>query len=485
LSDKLTVPGLSEDENVVLNLLREQLDAKRERNLLRSAYYDGRHAVRQVGGVIPPQYHKLGLVLGWTAKGVDGLARRCNLDKFVWSGGDLESLGMAELEDSNFLLSEIAQGRTDSLLHGVSYLITTRGDESAGEPAALVHSRDGLAATGEWNVRRRALDSLLSVTSWKDDRITGFVLYLPNLTISAEKGAGNRWAVQRSEHAFGVPVDPQVYRPRSSRRMGRSRLTRPAMAIQDSALRSLIRLEAHMDIYAIPKMILLGADDSIFKNEDGSPKASWQLALGRAFGIPDDDDPANPNPRADVKQFSAESPAPHLSNLNTQAKLMARETDLPDADFALADMANPTSGDSYIASRENLIAEAEGAMDDWSVPIRRTATRALAIQNGLDAVPESWAGIAPKWRSPIYLSRAAAADAGAKQLSAVPWLAETEVGLELLGLDEQQIQRAVAEKQRVTGRDVVAALANRSTTPQGAADAVSTGVTGGPAATDG
>jgi hypothetical protein len=33
---------------------------------------------------------------------------------------------------TNFLLSELAQGRTDSLIHGVSYLITTRGDESAG-----------------------------------------------------------------------------------------------------------------------------------------------------------------------------------------------------------------------------------------------------------------------------------------------------------------------------------------------------------------
>lgn len=472
MSDKLSVPGLSEGENVVLNVLREQLDAKRERNLLRSSYYDGRHAVRQVGSVIPPQYQKLGLVLGWAAKGVDGLARRCNLDKMVWTGGDLGSLGMAELEDSNFLSSEISQGRTDSLLHGVSYLITTRGDESAGEPAALVHARDGLNATGEWNVRKRALDSLLSVTSWRDDKITGFVLYLPNLTISAQKSANNRWSVDRSEHTFGVPVDPLVYRPRSSRRMGRSRLTRPAMAIQDSALRSLIRLEAHMDIYAIPKMILLGADDSIFKNEDGSPKASWQIALGRAFGIPDDDDPSNPNARADVKQFSAESPAPHLANLNTQAKLMARETDLPDADFALADMANPTSGDSYIASRENLIAEAEGAMDDWSVPIRRTVARALAIQNGLDAVPEAWAGIEPKWRSPIYLSRAAAADAGAKQIAAVPWLAESEVGLELLGLDEQQIERAVADRRRASGRAVIAALRPAQPVAAVTADAV-------------
>jgi hypothetical protein len=146
-------------------------------------------------------------------------------------------------------------------------------------------------------------------------------------------------------------------------------------------------------------------------------------------------------------------------------------------------MANPTSEGSYIAGRDNLIAEAEGAMDDWSISIRRSVTTALAIQNGESSIPESWASIDTKWRSPLYLSRSAAADAGSKQISAAPWLADTEVGLELLGLDEQQIRRALAEKQRLTGRDVVAALANR-TTGQGAADAVSTGVAGGTATTD-
>jgi hypothetical protein len=228
------------------------------------------------------------------------------------------------------------------------------------------------------------------------------------------------------------------------------------MSHQDSALRSLVRLEGHMDVYTIPKLILLGADESIFKNADGSPKASWQIALGRTFGIPDDDEAVNP--RADVKQFDASSPEPHLAQLNALAKLMARETDLPDSDFALTDMANPTSADSYSASRENLISEAEGTMDDWSVPIRRTVNRALAIQNGLTEVPEAWGSIETKWRSPIYLSKAAAADAGAKQISVVPWLAETEVGLELLGLDEQQIRRAMADKRRAAGRAVVAAL---------------------------
>jgi len=461
VSDKtLHVPGLSEDKTVTLNLLAKKLKDRSNRNKLRSDYYDGKRAIRQVSSVIPPQYYRLAMALGWAAKGVDGLARRCNLDGMTWAGGDLDSLGFQELADENFLYSEFASGRTDSLIHGVSYLITTQGDD--GEPRALVHAKDALNATGEWNARRRSLDNLLSVTSRERDEITGFVLYLDGETISAEQDAGVWRITDRSEHPWHVPVDPLVYRPRSSKRMGRSRITRPLMGFQDAALRALVRLEGHMDIYSIPQLIILGAPESIFKNADGSLKPSWKVALGRAFGIPDDDDPTAAQPRADVKQFNAQSPEPHLANLNTLAKLAARETDLSDADFALTDLANPTAADSYSEARENLIAEAEGATDDWSVPIRKTVMRALAIQNGLNEIPSDWKSIDTKWRPPAFVSKSAQADAGAKQVAAVPWLAETRIGLELIGLTEKQIVEALSEKQaaerRIAGRAVVAAV---------------------------
>ena len=76
-------------------------------------------------------------------------------------------------------------------------------------------------------------------------------------------------------------------------------------------------------------------------------------------------------------------------------------------------------------------------------------------------------------RSGALRSRAAAADAGQKQLAAVPWLAETEVGLELVGLTEQQITRATAERRRAAGRDVLAALAASTTSVDGATPAQS------------
>lgn len=451
----LRIPGLSDDEQGTLTRLLEELEAKTPRNFLRSSYYDGKRAVRQVGSVIPPQYYNLGLVLGWTAKGVDALARRCNLDGFVWSEGDLNDLGMGEFADDNRLFAELKAGRVQSLIHGVSFLVNTTGAD--GEPDSLLHVKDALSATGTWNGRKRALDDLLSITSRGDDGTpNGLTLYLDGLTITAEKDSSG-WQVDRHEHVWGVPAEPLIYKP-WLRPFGYSRISRPMMSHNDQAVRALIRLEGHMDVYSYPEMWMFGPDMSIFKNADGSTKASWQVMLGRVKGIPDDKDAEPGERRADAKQFPAASPEPHLKALNAFAKLMAREASLPDEDFALSDMANPTSADSYTASREGLIAEAEGATEDWALPTRRAVARGLAIKNGDPALMDALRGMGPKWRDPRYTSQSAQADAGLKRIAAVPWLAETEVGLELLGLSEQQIERATAERDRARARQTLDGL---------------------------
>src|SRR5690606_25781230 len=254
--------------------------------------------------------------------------------------------------------------------------------------------------------------------------------------------------------------DPLPYRPRLGRPFGSSRISRPLMSIQCQAVRELYRLEGHMDVFSWPEYWMLGADESIFVNEDGTPKAQWQVMLGRIKGVPDDEDAQMP--RADVKQFSAAAPDPHLAALNAFAKLFAREASLPDTSLAITDVSNPTSAESYDASQYELIAEAEGATDDWSPGLRRAMTRALAIANNEKSIPDSWLSIDTQWRDPRYLSRSAQADAGMKQIAAVPWLAETSVGLELLGLSESQRKRALAEKRRLEARGVLERLAARS-----------------------
>jgi len=121
--------------------------------------------------------------------------------------------------------------------------------------------------------------------------------------------------------------EQMVYNYRTDRPLGMSRISRAVMSLHDQALRTVIRMEGHADTYSFPEMWLLGADESIFKNADGTQKAVWQVMLGRIKAIPDDEEAASP--RADVKQFSASSPQPHIDQLKQQAQLFSGETSIP------------------------------------------------------------------------------------------------------------------------------------------------------------
>ena len=467
--DTLPVPGLSDDEQRTLNHLVKQLNHKTPGNLLRQRLYDNKDVARRIGDTIPGHYFNMGIVLGWTGKAVDSLGRRCNLEQFVWPDGDLDSLGARQVWDENNLRSEINSAKVSSLIHGPSFLVNTVGEGD--EPRSLIHVRDALNATGDWNPRRRRLDHLLTVLD-RDERgnIVEFALYLDGLTVTALK-ADAKWMVDHQEHSWGMPAEVMVYKPRVGRAFGSSRISAPIIGLQRMAVRSLIRLEGHMDVFSFPDFWLLGAAAKDVKGEADANVAAMAAALGRIRGIPDlpaDDPNARDNnlDRADIKQFPASAPTPNLASLNAIAKLFARESSLPDSAVAITDFANPTSGESYDASQYELIAEAEGTTADWSPAVKRSFLRALAIRNGVTSMPPEWASIEPQWRPPQFTSEAAKADAGLKQIQAVPWLAESEVGLELLGLDAQQIRRALADKRRMGGSAALRAIADAAAAGQ-------------------
>jgi hypothetical protein len=308
LNDTLTVPGLTDDEQRTLNHLVSELAAKAPRNLLRQRLYDNKDIARRVGDTIPREYFNMGLVLGWTGKAVDALGRRCNLERFVWADGDLDALGARKVWDDNNLRSEINSAKVSSLIHGPAFLVNTTG--LVDEPKSLIHVRDALNATGDWNPRRRRLGNFLSVLERDDEgKITEFALYLDGVTVTGVKD--RTWQVERQEHPWGVPVEVMVYKPRVGRAMGDSRITRPMIGHQRAAVRDLCRLEGHMDVFSFPDFWILGALAKDIKGEDGANVAAMAAHLGRIRGIPDlpaDDPNARDNnlDRADIKQFPAQ-----------------------------------------------------------------------------------------------------------------------------------------------------------------------------------
>lgn len=457
IADRILITALTDDEQDTLDVLIAQLKAKTPRNLVRAAYYDGKNAIRDIGISTPPSMRRIATVLGWSAKAVDILNRRCNLDGFVIPGVDADSMGLDALWRDNYLDIEAPQAGVSSLIHAAAFLIATQGDPGAGEPPVLITARDALSGTGEWDKRRRQLQSFLSVIETDDDcNPVDMVMYLPGLNVTMVKDQG-KWTVERSEHSFGLPVEPLVYQPRLGRPFGSSRISRAVMSLHDSALRTVVRSEVTAEFYSAPQRLLLGGKESAFQNADGTPKSTWQAILGRIWAIPDDDEAEVP--RADVKEFTQATQQPHVDQLRAWAALFAGETSIPVTSLGITTDANPASAAAYDASREDLISEAEGTTDGWSPAWRRTMLRALQMLNGWDTPPADALLLQPKWRSPAIASRAAAADAAAKTLAQFPWLAETELGLELYGFEQSFIDRAMAERRRMGGSAALRAIA--------------------------
>lgn len=442
MSDR--IEGLADHEQTTFGALADQLDDKASRNRLRAKYMDGKKVLRKIPPSAPPYLRNLGVVLGWPAKAVEALHRRTAFEGFSAPGADLDSLGLSEILDANDYGVEVGLGELDALVQSCTFEIVTRGGE--GEPAAVISQRSALDATGDWNARARRLDSLLSVVD-RDDKgeITDANLYLPNLTIVIEDGE----VVDRQSHPWHVPAEVVPYKPRLSRPFGSSRISRAVMSHTDRAMATVLRAEGTADLYGVPWFMIFGPDESAFQ------KGSWQMIMDRINAIPDNEDAANP--RADVKQFTQGDQRPHVEQLQILAGLFAGETNIPVSSLGVGlSQANPTSADSYVASREDLIAEAESAAKVWKQRHTRTAQRAWMVANGETEVPDTLRGLQARYRNPRYTSSSAAADAAMKHVTAFPWLAESDAFIEHVFDDAELTERLLADKQRAQGRNALA-----------------------------
>ena len=446
----LRVSGLPDAETGVLNGLVDQLKAKQPRNELRDLYMDAKKSpdMARWASTVPT----LGAVLGWPAKAVETLARRCRLVGFTMDGANPADFGIDTLLDENEYIRESRQGNVSSLVHAVSFEVTTKGS-GPDEPEVLITRVDGRHGTGTWSARRRRLVDFLSVSSWDDEgKPKDWALYLPGVTWVYANGTLDRQAQVLSR----VPVEPIVYKPRLGRPFGSSRISRPVMFLTQSAVRVVLRSEATAQLYSAPGLIALGL--STEQMESGS----WLAGIGNVVGIPDSDEASEASlARAQIVAIQQASQAPHVDQLRAWAQLFSGETSIPTSSLGLGvDQANPTSPEGYAASREDLIAEAEDACEEWGGARRRVVQMAWSLREGVDVsdLPLEVRSLRPQWRDPRYVSASAAADAFSKLAAVMPQLAQSDAALDMLGLDEALVARLRADLRRQRARATLASL---------------------------
>lgn len=447
MADLPRIPGLTSNEYRMLKACWMQLRAAMPGNELRTGYYELSNVAKRISNVVPPQYYQAASTLGWNARAVDKLAERSAVDGVAWAAGSVDDLGWIEIERENYARSEFASAILASLTHGVSWLVVSQGMDSS-EPDVMIHAYDALSASGLWNGRTRSLDAFMAVSAYDSDgNPSALTLWVPGEVIVCRKAIRN-WSVQRSEHNYGVPVTPIVYRPRPPRRpFGYSRITRSTMDAQDRAVRTLVRLEGMSDIYSFAEQIVIGADPEAFVS-DNNP---WARVMGRWKGLPDDADTDSEKlARAEVQQLNAQSPQPHLDAFRLHAGIFSGETGIPITELGIIAGVNQSTTDASENAQQQLIDAADMAKDEWLPRLQKVIVDALAMKNRVPIadVPSEWRSIEPVFRDSRFISRAAAADAGLKLIQSAPWLANTSVGLSKLGLSRQEIDVALAERER-------------------------------------
>ena len=235
-------PCLTTSPDILNHLLREARMTVNRRNLLRASYYDGKRALPsgRFGhpAAVLPAGDRAGLVgeggrHRWPAAAT--LTASCGLTATSTRSGSVRC-GTATIS--------ARRSRPARLVADPRHVVPRQ------HPAATSRSvnrrpdpRQGRAESATGAVERRApaaSTSFLSITARDEDegRPTVRVLAVPGRPDDlVREGRRPKWSVDRSEHAWGVPAEPLVYKPRVGRPFGSSAdLAAVTMSLHDQAL---------------------------------------------------------------------------------------------------------------------------------------------------------------------------------------------------------------------------------------------------------
>jgi hypothetical protein len=469
--DTLVVPGLSVDDNAVLNECLGQLRSVAGINLTRRSYFESKQRIQHLGIAIPPSLQSFETVIGWPYKAVKSLASRIKLGGFAVPGAELSRFGIDRIWADNRLGIEAHHAHMSALTYGVAFVAVMAGGE--GEPGAVIRTLSPTSSTALWDPIRRRVRAAVSVVTEEAGYPTEFILFLDDKVVTGRFERG-RWVLEDTDNPIGrCPVVMLAYDSSPEYPFGRSRITQGVMKITDEAIRSALRMEVNAEFYSAPQRYLLGADEGMFTGANGEQRTGWDAVIGRLLAIAKDEDGDLPA----VGQFAQASMQPHVEQLRTIAAKFSGETSIPVNALGIIHD-NPASDAAMHTAYLDLNSDAESAHEPfgaaWIDAIRMAVEIAEGSAKGLEL-------LSAKWRNPATPTMASQADATQKLVAAGVLPADSDVTLELMGFDQVTIDRIVAHRRRSQAGDRLQQLVDAART----ATQTTTEVPGGDTAASG
>ena len=436
------VPGLTPAEQAALAQLVDLWRVKQPRNRLRQAYLDGVVRPDNLNISVPDDMvDQLGAVIGWPRKVVFGLS-----DLLIWDGVTSSTGSDNPFEIDDLLAStgfelEIAQTIPSSLTHSVAFLTLRKGVEAAGEPPVIIQGHSADWAAGLWDRVRRRLSYGLTIDDIDDaGRPTRFTLYTADSTYVVEVNAASAWRIIHAElHGMGAPMmEALPFEPSLDRPLGRSRISRDVMSITQRAMRTVLREELATELFTAPGILLSGVDSDLIDD-----LRSWDWKLGTIKTISSGEEPEGPK----ITVLPQQSAQPFTEQMRALATELSGVSSLPVSSLGVI-QDNPSSAEALYAAKEELVIKAKNAQRVFDAALNRVYAHAVMMRDGLDEMTPELRSLATRWGDPAHPSIVSQSDAIVKQISVLPWLAESPVVLEELGYSGSQIARLMSDKRR-------------------------------------
>ena len=408
-----------------IDYLRRKLNEKRTRVQLRYDYYEMKNGVRDLSKMTPPSMQWLSETLGWCAKAVDSISDRLVFREFANDTFQLNEIFSANNPDVLFDSAVLS-----ALISSCCFVYISPDEE--GYPRLQVI--DGSNATGIIDPITGLLKEGYAVL--ERDGETGNptleAYFVPNRTDYVSKEG-----VTSTAHSVDYPLlVPIIFRPDAKRPFGHSRISRAAMGIMQSALRTIKRAEISAEFYSFPQRYAVGTDPDLEIEK-------WQATMTTLLNITKDPEGGKP----DVGQFPQQSMSPYTEQIRTFASLFAGETGLTLDDLGFVSD-NPSSAEAIKAAHENLRLTARKAQRTFGTGFLNVGYLACCLRDGFTYERRQLYLTKPTWE-PIFEPDAAMlssiGDGAIKINQAVPNYFNTDNLRDLTGIVASEMPAPVTE----------------------------------------
>lgn len=361
--------------------LRDKLNTKRSRVLMRYKYYEMKNQLRDQNiTMIPPSMRWLKPVLGWCSKAVDSIADRLIFDGF----GENDSFAMDEIFKMNNpdILTDAAI--LGSIISSCNFIYISADEFNY----PRLQNISGADATGRIDPITNMLIegyAVLERDELKNPTMEAyFIIGRTDIYINGKLSDSYE---NSAPYALLVPI---VYRPDAVRPFGHSRISRACIDYTQQAARTMRRSEVAAEFYSYPQKYVLGLSDNAEKMEQ------WRATMSSLLDLRRDENGNVPQ----VGQFQSASMQPYLDQLKSIASMFAGETGLTLEDLGFS-TGNPPSYDAIRASHESLRLTARKAQRTFGSGFVNVGYLAACLRDNISYNRAAFINTKPLWQ-PIF-----------------------------------------------------------------------------------